>query len=513
VVKQSRALIASISDSHARGELVTTTVVVGLDGAGFDLLQPLLDAGELPNLARIIDSGVSGELESVLPPVTSPNWKAYSTGKNPGKLGIFWWYNVDTESGEVYLPADRYHDHDEFWEILGRDERVGVIGMPTTYPPKTVETDGSFVVSGPPDGQNTGFTSPPELESELRDRFDYRVTIPEQFTKESGRAHEEALDLIDTQFRVAKHLLDDRDPEFLQVTTFHINALHHSVWDHEITRRGWRIIDDYLGDFLDAGYNLLLMSDHGHNEIETVFYVNQWLQQEGYLAYDTQVADTLHGLGITSDRLNDLVSTVDRLAPIPNVHEVAERFAPDWLVTNLPDDQGKLGGGKHTNADWDHTEAIGSAQGPIYLTPPASSQRYERLRTEIVEKLESLTTPDGRPVADAVHRGEDVYHGPYVHEGPDILLEQASGIHVSENVGSADVFSDEDDSWLGVNTRRGLFAATGPAFGQGTIDHISILDLAPTILHLHGKSIPSDMDGRARKSVFTEDFRPSRARA
>jgi len=77
-------------------------VVVGLDGASFELLDPWIEEGSLPNLRKIKDSGVYGDMESCLPPVTSPNWKCYSTGKNPGKLGIFWWENIDVKNKRVH---------------------------------------------------------------------------------------------------------------------------------------------------------------------------------------------------------------------------------------------------------------------------------------------------------------------------------------------------------------------------------------------------------------------------
>ncbi|MFW6121196.1 MAG: alkaline phosphatase family protein, partial [Petrotogales bacterium] len=70
-------------------------IVIGLDGAHFELIEPWLKKGELPNIKKCIEEGVSADMEVCLPPVTSPNWKCYSTGLNPGKLGIFWWENID----------------------------------------------------------------------------------------------------------------------------------------------------------------------------------------------------------------------------------------------------------------------------------------------------------------------------------------------------------------------------------------------------------------------------------
>src|SRR5215510_8268142 len=64
-------------------------LLIGLDGASFRLLQPLITAGELPELARLMDRGCHGELRSIFPSLTPPAWSTVVTGKNPGKHGIF----------------------------------------------------------------------------------------------------------------------------------------------------------------------------------------------------------------------------------------------------------------------------------------------------------------------------------------------------------------------------------------------------------------------------------------
>lgn len=482
------------------------TVVVGLDGATLDLIRPWITQGELPAVRQILDEGVYGDLESVLPPVTSPNWKAYSTGKNPGKLGVFWWRNVDVENRRVYLPQERYHEHTEYWEILAERERVGVVNVPTTYPPKA---DVDVLISGPPDGRNQDYTAPPELQERLEREFDYRVTKRGMLHDGDAEAYEEVLDLIDLRFRVAKQLVDDYDLSFLHVTTFYLNSLHHHLWDGEYTKRGWKIVDDHLAEFLDAGHDLVLMSDHGHAPIEEVFNINVWLEENGYLTYDSTIADTLHTAGINADRLKRILVHADRLVPIDDLRGQAEALAPQWVLNRLPDEDGELGGSKHEIVDWDETDAIASAQGPVYLTMGREDPRYEQLREELIAAFEALTGPDGRPIANAVYRSEEEYSGAYLEEGPDIVIDKAKHVNIREGLGASDVFPESDPSWSGVNKREGLFAAIGPSFRSGTIDDLSILDLAPTLLHLHERPIPEDMDGQVRRSVFARDSHPA----
>ncbi len=478
------------------------TIVVGLDGASFDLLKPWVEAGDLPALKQIFETGVTGDLRCVPPPVTSPNWKAYATGKNPGKLGIFWWHNVDVENQRVYRPVDRYHDHTEYWDIIADHDEVGVIGVPTTYPPQSID---GVVVAGAPDAEDSGYTHPPSLEAELESKFNYRPTKNGLIGDGNSDACEEVLELIDTRFETAQYLLDERSLSFLQVTTFYINALHHNLWDHEYTMRGWEIIDDHLASFLEDDCNLVLMSDHGHTEIETVFNINAWLEQEGYLEYETSVTDTLYNLGINADRLKRFLVGVDSHIPAAEVRTMVEDATPQWVINRLPDEDGELGGSKHEIADWEASDAIASAQGPVYLTCGRNHPHYDDIRSELITKLSTLTDHHGWPIANGVYRADEVYNGPYLSEAPDIIIDKAPHVNVREGFGAADVFQDSDSKWEGVNHRDGIFAATGPAFTDGTIENLSILDLAPTLLHLHNCTVPSDMDGTVRHEVFADE--------
>ena len=66
-------------------------LVIGLDGVGFDLVAPWVEAGKLPGLGRLLDEGAQGPLLSTIPPLTGPAWTSFQTGVNPGKHGIFGW--------------------------------------------------------------------------------------------------------------------------------------------------------------------------------------------------------------------------------------------------------------------------------------------------------------------------------------------------------------------------------------------------------------------------------------
>ncbi|MGQ9595453.1 MAG: alkaline phosphatase family protein, partial [Anaerolineae bacterium] len=65
-------------------------LVVGLDGATFDLIRPWAREGKLPTLARLLEEGVCAPLRSVPNMNSAPAWSTFATGLNPGKHGIFY---------------------------------------------------------------------------------------------------------------------------------------------------------------------------------------------------------------------------------------------------------------------------------------------------------------------------------------------------------------------------------------------------------------------------------------
>ena len=79
-------------------------VVLGWDGATWDLLKPWAESGELPAVARLMAEGAAGELRSIVPPTTAPAWTSMITGTNPARHGVMDW--VTRRPGEYVCPYD-----------------------------------------------------------------------------------------------------------------------------------------------------------------------------------------------------------------------------------------------------------------------------------------------------------------------------------------------------------------------------------------------------------------------
>jgi hypothetical protein len=109
-----------------RGRVERRLLVVGIDGAEWSVVTPLLERGKLPNLSRLIESGAACGLRSLEPKQKSPViWTTIATGKYPDKHGISDY--IDASGGRILTSNVRTAR--TFWDILGEDGRkVTVIG-------------------------------------------------------------------------------------------------------------------------------------------------------------------------------------------------------------------------------------------------------------------------------------------------------------------------------------------------------------------------------------------------
>jgi len=451
--------------------------VVGIDGGSFELMDKWLD--QLPNLAKVKEKGCWADMQSVLPPVTSPNWKVYSTGMNPGKIGIYYWENIIWEQNKVYYPTERKTQHKEIWDYLnGHGKKCVIIGVPLTFPPKKITYT---FISGPPDAMDKGFVYPKDLEPIILN-WGHRPGFTHSIVTNREKATEEIVKKIWTTLETTKHQVTKMNPDFLHVTSFYINELQHYLWDDEATLTGWRHIDDFVGWIQKQGYNLLIMSDHGSNEIKQTFNINTWLEYLGYLKLQGSLVN-LRKLGITQERLAGIIKS-------PAIISFLKKVVPDKVFKTVPLEEGATTFNPKENAvDWVKSRVLASDQGPLYLR----DRDDENLKRDLISELEMM--PD---IVRGVYRGTDLYWGEFIDEAPDLVIDYQDGIHINSGLGLKNVFSPPAEGrWKAENKRTGMFMGIGEdILRTGYIDSMSILDLAPTILNLMDVPTPEIMDGK-----------------
>lgn len=481
------------------------TLVIGLDGASFNFIQPWIDDGHLPNFKALIERGTSGELESCLPPVTMPAWRVHSTGKYPGKLGIFWHQQLDMKNRRTITPDATMVQSADYWDYLNKAGlRSGVVGMPDLFPPRPVD---GFVVCGGPSASFSGFTYPPEIEEPLVSEAGYIVGLREDFhgKNEDDSIVQDAVDVVDKTFEGANYLFEKDPVDLLEIVSFDINRIQHFFYDGKPSFKAWLEADKWLGKLAPQFDYIFILSDHGTESLERAFFLNVWLKQEGYLATRFKPMDILPLLGINRTMLA-------RIATFFGLHKLLDYESVRKYSKLLPSAAGVFGEfGNQAVLDrlnWSKTKAIALAQGPIYINRDLvkSDEEYEALRKELVEKLEAMTEPiSGKKVFKKVFLREEVYIGPYADTSPDLVALNVDEYHNRAGLSQPNIFADSW-VWKGNNRRMGLFIAAGPGIKEGEkFDGARIVDIAPTVLHVNQVDIPEDMDGRVLSGIFSTE--------
>src|ERR1019366_4037965 len=116
-------------------------LLIGWDAADWRILHPLIDAGEMPVLRRIVEAGASGQLLSTQPLVPAAQWITIATGKRPWQHRVC--HPIERIAGAneaVPVTAERRRAR-ALWEMLAQaGKRSLVVGWPATHGGRTENT-------------------------------------------------------------------------------------------------------------------------------------------------------------------------------------------------------------------------------------------------------------------------------------------------------------------------------------------------------------------------------------
>ncbi len=509
--------------------------VLGLDGATWDLLRPLADAGELPHLDRLMDGGAHGTLESVFPPLSPVAWTGVMTGKNSGKHGVFEFLEHAHNPLVGRVNSSRAIKAELVWEVAGRHGKVTVAGgVPMSYPHR--KAPGSYLGDflAPPDAPD--FASDPallkELEAELGGPYRPWSTAVHDGGHEA-EALAELTDFLDHHLKAVSFLARRGGWDLFMYDLMATDRIQHELWhawepnhlaakgrDLSAVREGyiefWRKLDRGVGAIVEAlpgDTAVLLMSDHGFGPIEYYVNFNVWLLQRGDIAlqdsfyvkqkkwcYDRGVTPAaFYGLMV---RLGMARQRVGRFRGKQT--SWLERVAESAFLSRR-------------HIDWSRTKAYSQGNfGQIFVNQrgrqPQGCVAPEDVRPyldDLKAALREIPHPEtGEPLVEAIYERDELYQGPHAHLGPDLTVVpkdwryRTIGLHdFTTNSVIGPAFGPTGD-----HRTTGVLIAHGPAFRAGSKpDGASLLDIAPTVLHLLGVPVPGDMDGR----VLTEILDPS----
>ena len=497
--------------------------VIGLDGADWRLLTPWIQNGQLVTLARLVSEGATGKLRSTIRPESSVAWSTFSTGVNPGKHGVFGFVKRQRGSYGYSLANASSVRARRFWDILGQQgRRVGLVNVPFTYPPAPVN---GFLIAGmlTPD-TDVPFTHPRDLQRRLLDRFGHYLLDVDESVQDKALLIDQVRALTHQHQETILFMLEDQPWDVFVAVFTGPDRLQHFIWaemdpqhplyDEASAQLYARALLEHYQE-LDAAIALildhlppatlvLLMSDHGFNGCGRRFFVNRWLQNEGYLklgktaTWRSHLAPWLLKLGGLGGLRRLKRAVLGHRGSSMSLRSAVFTQAIDWVQTRA---FFGLDGGLRINL-------IG--REPHGIVQPGAE--FESLRHELREALLALRDPTTKqPVLSEVFLRQELYHGPFAPDAPDLILEpQRENHNPSFNVvldgslrtQSADVMGSAAP-YSANHALDGILVAWGPAVASGThISNAGIADLAPTILAALGVAVPDYMDGRVLSEIF-----------
>ena len=504
-------------------------LVIGLDGATFDLIKPWAAEGRLPTLARLMDGGAHGSLHSTIPPMTGPAWTTFATGVNPGKHDLYDW--IAREAGTYhFLPTTALDcKTPTVYELLSQVGRsVCVMNVPMTYPPKPVN---GVVVSGlPAPDLESGVTYPETLLDEIRENVGDYILYPDPGQAYSDSGIDAFLTRLyrttDLRVETLTYLRGRSDWDFAMVVFNGTDTISHAMWkfmdsshplhDPAKAKKYGNAIRDYYSyvdaklaaivDELDDDTTLIIMSDHGFGPFHKFIHVNNWLMDQDFMA-------------VKPGALAGLKHRMFRLGFSPmNVYNTLMALGLGSLKREVVRGQGQ--GLMKTlflsfdDVDWSRTKAyslgnVGQIRINVAGREPfgcvARGEEYEAVRDDIIARLYRMTDPKtGEQVVEQVYRREEIYAGPYLDDAPDIVFipRRLEYFGFGEyEFGSHKIIEPMQRGISGTHRLNGIFIAYGARVRAGAATHDAhLVDLAPTILHLMDEAVADHMDGR----VLTE---------
>ena len=489
-------------------------LVVGLDAGCRSILEPLFEADEIPTLQRLFETGTSGGLESQIPPWTASAWPSMYTGKNPGKHGVFDFLSFDGYDWDV---VNSTHVRERpVWELLSEHGISSVVvNVPVTHPPR--EFDGALIpgMTAPedPDCHPNGI-----LEDVKMACGEYHV-YP-QSTDAPDRSIEGYEQTIDRRGEAFRYLCRRVDPgfgflQFQQTDT----VFHERPGDKAAIEAVYRAVDRQLAETIEATDpdNILVVSDHGMGKVTgTEFRVNEFLRERGYLETKSGGEgmptwskswenDLLEGedAGKHDERVLERVMSV-----AANVGLTTQRIASaletvglkETIGSRVPNDMIRAAS---EQVDFPESKAYIRSKSELGVrinlegrepNGQVPESEYETVRSELIEQLSAVRTPDGEPMFEAVEPREAYFDGAQIDNGPDILTVPAAFNNAIVADVGVEQFGEPMESWN--HKQTGVVAAAGSAFDEtATIEGATLFDVAPTICTLFDVPVDTEMDG------------------
>lgn len=472
-------------------------LVVGWDGADWEIVDDLLARGLLPNLESVIARGGRGTLLSTIPSHSWSAWSSFLTGYNPAGHGVWDFVERDPTDPDRRIPVSSTSIRRPTFldQLSAAGVEVRAANIPVTFPPWDVNGRMIAGVAIPP---RASFVTPSDFATELADRAPFPINGLEwtKFERGPDRLVAEARQLVQERTSSFEVLLEGSwdvavcvflAPDRLQHPLGAFLLPTHPLFElvagspmADAVRGVYRLVDEAFGRLVArAGPDALtiVMSDHGFRPVERQANLTAILRELGFAAAGSR---------------NDLAHSIRRWAPTRAITRSRGGYALKHLI-RAP-----------ATLDWSRTLAYSAGtSGAISvnlkgreingIVDPAD---HDRVRRELVAALLSYRTPETgeQPVAGVLLR-EDLPDGDHADLGPDLLARPAPMWSFRANIDAA----TQASRWpSGDHRQEGILVASHATTAD--LGLYSIIDMAPTLLSMQGLTAPG-ADGRSISTI------------
>lgn len=484
-------------------------IIVGLDGATWDIIKPWIDNNELPNLHELIEHGVWAELISTIPPITGPAWASFMTGCNPGKHGIFDF--VKLHEGRLRLHKSRDIKSSPIYEILSENGVCNIIiGLPLSFPPSN-SFNGIMI---------SDFLYPVKsIVPKSKDKYIKNYKVIPNLQKKGENLLKDMIHTSYIQVQTAKDLFENENWEFFFFLFGLTDAVSHNFWIDitketplgEMAKKIFKIADKFLGwvkERMDEKDLLFVISDHGFGPFKFNFNINTYLRNKGYLKTKTSLKREDESIGdLIQEQLKGKpksriltklnIFLKGFINPIKQILKRINIMKNRWIRGLVYTVINTLG-----LKDIVDKEIIDYDNSLAFMPTPNSMgikiKKNSGIENELVEILRNLKYRN-KNVLKEIFLKSDIYSGKYLDDAPDIIL-ISNDFFISSGL-PLDIFSPFYQSAF--HKLNGIFIAYGRDIRSGLhLDDMYLYDLAPTILHAFNIAIPSIIDGKVVKMIY-----------
>lgn len=380
-------------------------LLIGIDGADYNITKKLLDANKLKNLGSISKNGQFSRLISTIPPLSPTAWTSIFTGVPPYKHGI--WGFLKQKDGEYFYKPVTSKDRRvrAIWNVLSeKNMKSIVVNIPFSYPPERI--NGIMITGLGSPGKDSNFVYPLSLKKFILENFpNFDVDLNEGKLEEGESIHTLEKDITKTEEHLVDlflHLLNENEWDFGAIVLRSLDIIQHFAFDDKkFVEQHYKRIDKLIGRILKEAINgskeeipVIIASDHGFRRVSRRFYVNTWLEKEGYLRLKSN-SNILLKLGIDAEKIRGLMKRMGFKEIIRKVEH--SKFAKQ-LLKIIPSSSHQY----LFDADWSQTKAFfyKGSNGLIKINVEGREPQgcvnindVIKLSEEIKSKLEKIVDP------------------------------------------------------------------------------------------------------------------------